>query len=249
MGRVGGEIFKIFPDAWGYDPGHEFCSMTKKELKKKRFDVAFICVPTPSSHRGKCDISNVDKVVEMVNANLIIIRSTVKPGTTYELAFKYRKRLVFMPEYIGESEYKNPIMKTEGDMPFFIFGGDVGPTQQAVDLFQPIFGPLVKYIQCSFSEAELAKYFENTFFAVKVGLVNEFADISKAHGVDWDVVRELWLLDPRINRMHTSVFKNKRGFSGKCLPKDLKAIIHSSKELGYKPEILMKVDKENNKRQ
>ena len=123
--------------------------------------------------------------------------------------------------------------------PFVIFGGDSEDTQKMVDIFQPIKGPLCKYIQCSAIEAELTKYLDNSFFATKVAFFNEFFDICEKVGVSYDRVRELFLNDPRVNRFHTSVFKDgKRGFGGKCFPKDILALVKFAEKNDYEPEIM-----------
>jgi UDP-glucose 6-dehydrogenase len=79
---------------------------------------------------------------------------------------------------------------------------------------------------------------ENAFYAVKVTFVNEFYDIAKAHGVDFNELREVWLADTRISRDHTFVYPDARGFSGKCLPKDCNAIVKSCLERGYEPKLM-----------
>ena len=70
--------------------------------------------------------------------------------------------------------------------------------------------------------------------------------ISKAVGVDYNEVRELWLLDPRMGASHTCVFSSKKNpYDGKCLPKDIAALVFSSTESNYKPEFMEEVIKSN----
>ena len=64
-------------------------------------------------------------------------------------------------------------------------------------------------------------------------------------GIDWNAAREAWLLDPRIHPMHTAVFRDSRGFGGKCLPKDLNAMISFAKDYGVDPILLESVWKSN----
>lgn len=233
-------------------PGLIELPFATKEYINKNCNLAIICVPTPMAKDGSCDTSIVEEVVAWLETPLILIKSTVEPGTVYRLNEQYRelntgdrlKHIVFSPEFIGESTYYNPIMKTMKDEPFIIFGGDPIDTQAMVDIFKPILGPLVKYIQCSAIEAELTKYLENVFFAAKVSICNEFYDACKAFGVEYDKVREIWLNDPRINRMHTSVFKE-RGWSGKCFPKDISAFVKACEKKGFEPKIMKQVIKSN----
>ncbi|TCC36316.1 hypothetical protein [Kribbella speibonae] len=204
--------------------------------RSKEFDAVFLCLPTPQSETGEADITAIEKTLGSMQADLFVLKSTVPPGTVDALSEKYGARIVFWPEYIGESKYANPYFPTEiADEPFAIIGGEATLRSRLIDILIPVMGPTVRYHQCSALEAELAKYAENTFFATKVTFCYEFAHICGAFGADWHAVREAWLCDPRINPMHTAVFRDDPGFGGKCLPKDLAAILHSSETAGYFP--------------
>ena len=85
------------------------------------------------------------------------------------------------------------------------------------------------------------KYMENSYLALKVTFVNEFYEICRTFGADWHAVREGWLLDPRVERSHTAVFINQRGFGGRCLPKDVNAIAAAAVAAGYTPGLLQEV--------
>jgi UDPglucose 6-dehydrogenase len=213
-------------------------------------DLAVVCVPTPSNESGGCDTSIVRETIEWIQSPLILLKSTVEIGTTDALKLATGKRIVFSPEYCGESSYWTPY-KFHTDIketPFFIFGGDPKDTSAMVDFFLPVTGPVKIYRQTSARAAEMAKYMENTFYATKIAFCYEFACICEALGVDFNEARELWLLDPRINPMHTAVFKkNSKPFSGKCLPKDLKAAIAASERAGYIPQLLREVLESNDR--
>ena len=86
---------------------------------------------------------------------------------------------------------------------------------------------------------------ENAFLAVKVTFCNEFYDIAKACGVDYDQLREIWLMDTRINRSHTFVYDENRGYGGSCSPKDMLAIQSIAEELGSQSDIIDAVVKKN----
>ena len=211
-------------------------------------DLGVVCVPTPQKEDGSCDISIVEEVISWLQTPLILLKSTVPPGTTDYLSRKYNKRIVFSPEYCGESSYWTPYkFHTEIiETPFFTFGGNPKDTSKIVDIFLPITGPVKQYRQTTALAAELAKYMENCFYATKITFCYEMAQICKTIGADYNEVRELWLLDPRINPMHTCVFeKNTKPFSGKCLPKDLSALIAYSKQAGYSPALLQEVCSSN----
>lgn len=211
----------------------------------------FTCLATESATDGSCDTSIVEEVINWIESPLILIKSTVSPGTTERLQSTTGKRIVFSREYIGESTYDvSGSFPTMLASPFFTFGGKPTDTKQAVALFTVIGGPNKIYSQTDAMSAELAKYMENCFLATKVVFCYEFDQICEAFGRDYNEVRELWLLhvDPRINPSHTSIFPgNKDPYSRKCLPKDLKAISIASTLQGYVAEFLGAVA-ESNKR-
>jgi len=201
-------------------------------------DYVMVCVSTPPAQDGSCDVTNVEDAVRQCPAERIMIRSTVSPGTTARLAADTGKHVVFCPEYVGESTYYNPLWPTATAVPFLIVGGEPADRAWFIDALQPVLGPDKSYHQCSADEAELIKYMENSFFAVKVIFAAEFRAICEAHGADWHTVREGWLLDPRVEPSHTAVFASARGFGGKCLPKDLAAIIAAARAAGIEPLLL-----------
>lgn len=253
LGHVGEAILEFFEGSQGKYEIFTYDLSSKKDYLKEyltdketinKCDLSIVCVPTPQKEDGTCDISIVEEVVSWLETPLILIKSTVKPGTTDYLSKKYGKNIVFSPEYCGESSYWTPYkFHTEIiETPFFIFGGPKELTSKMVDIFLPIAGPVKTYRQTSAIAAEMAKYMENTFYATKILFCYEIAQICKAIGVDYNEARELWLLDPRINPMHTAVFKqNKKPFSGKCLPKDLSALVKFAEEQGYEPRLLQEV--------
>lgn len=212
-------------------------------------DVVFVAVPTPMAKDGRCDTSIVEEVVSWIEAPLIILRSTVAPGTTDRLCKKYGRRIVFQPEYLGETTAH--VFGNMAEREFVVLGGTTEATSMAADFYKHYYNAYVRYYFCDALTAEVAKYMENAFYAVKVTFVNEFYDIAKAHGVDFNILREIWLADPRISRDHTFVYPFARGFSGKCLPKDCNAIVQSSLQNGYEPKFMqftLKVNEEFLKR-
>lgn len=208
-------------------------------------DAVIICVSTPMSEDGSCNIENVDAAISRINNENIMIKSTVAPGTTEWLSKRYDKDICFSPEYIGESTYRNTIYKTVQDVPFVIVGGAPEKVRYFFELFETVLGPEATYYECSSLDAELIKYMKNSYLATKVTFVNEFYDIAQRFGANWHRIREGWLLDERIGRPFTTVFADKRGYSGKCLPKDVNAIVAASTNEGYAPTLLQQVIKTN----
>lgn len=215
----------------------------------KGVDLAVIAVPTPSNPDGSCDTSIVEETVRKCDAGVILIKSTVAPGTTDRLMKTTGLSIVFSPEYVGEGNYYvTPRMDFQTDMvktPFFICGGDDADCNRVFDLLIPILGPEKSYYKCSALEAEIIKYMENTYFGVKISFAQEMYDICQAFGADWYKVWQGWALDPRVDVMHTAVFPNNRGFSGKCLPKDLNALVKASSEKGFVPGFLLAMLRKN----
>jgi len=211
-------------------------------------DCVFVCVPTPPADDGSADLTHVRDALRDVPNTRIILKSTVQPKTTELLADEFSKDICYCPEYIGESAYYNPYFADDiYATPFAIVGGERSTRTWALAILQRVLGPTKVYFQCTSLEAELIKYAENTFFATKVTFANEFSRICDAHGADWNVVREGWILDPRVSPMHSLAFSHDPGFGGKCLPKDLSAIIKSSEQHGYGAEFLSQVQRSNRK--
>lgn len=245
-GYVGKAVYELLKDHYEvliYDPAYEK-SNTKEEIRACA--AAFVCVPTPDIE-GKCDTSVVEEVVGWLDVPLIIIKSTVKPGTTDKLRRKYGKRIVFSPEYAGENKYWVPykFMKEMKECPFLIAGGPSDDTSAFIDLMVPILGPKKFYYQVSAKEAEVIKYMENSYIGLKVIFANEMKRICEALLVNYYKVREGWALDPRVDPMHSIVFPEAKGYSGKCIPKDINGIISSCQEAGYEPELLKEIVKSN----
>ncbi|MDR1734722.1 MAG: hypothetical protein LBR73_07590 [Oscillospiraceae bacterium] len=203
--------------------------------------LAAVCVPTPPAADGSCDTFIVEDAISKIDCPLILIKSTVAPGTTERLRRETGKRIVFSPEYIGESKYYNPVYKNMSETNFLICGGEAADVTEVFTLLEPIAGPYSTYHACTSTEAEIIKYMVNSFLATKVAFVNEFYDIAQAYGADWHRVREGWLLDERIGRSFSAVFAEDRGFGGKCLPKDTQAIVKAAADAGYESSIVKAV--------
>lgn len=236
-GYVGRHMCTLFPTAIPYDIGVG----TKEEVNT--CEVAFVCVPTNMKADGSCDTSIVEEVVSWLTVNVIVLRSTVPPGTIDRLQEESKKALVMNPEYVGET-IDHPLNDTT-KRKFIILGGKPEHTQLVVEAYQQVYNASVKIMQCTAKEAEVIKYTENSFIGTYVTFCNEFYDIAKQFGVSWSVVREGFLMDPRMTPFWTFVYPQKRGFDGKCIPKDMNAIIVASEQAGYEPKLLKAVVSRN----
>jgi len=232
-GAVGKGMSQLFPGALPYDPPLGLGS--RNEVNGCRF--AFVAVPTAMAADGSADTSIVEEVVSWIESDVIILRSTVPPGTTDRLREATGKSIVFQPEY-GPAETPDHPFNNLRNVRWAILGGDRKDTVRVADLYKTTFSADFTIQQTNARTAELTKYMENAYLALKVTFCNEFYDIAEAHAVDYNELRELWLLDPRIGRSHTFVLPFDRGFGGRCLPKDLNAIIQASRAVGVEPGLL-----------
>ena len=209
-------------------------------------DFVMICVDTPSNNDGSVNIKNVEEAIKTVPNTKILLRSTVPPGTTDYLCDKYHKNICFAPEYVGESVFIASSWEDfEKRGSFFILGGEERNCSLFRDDIEYIYGPYTTIMQMKASEAELVKYMENSYFALKISFVNEFRNLAEFLGLNWNSVREGWLVDARIERDHTSAFKESPGYAGKCLPKDVSGIIKFAENKKYHMEIMEAVQKFN----
>lgn len=216
-------------------------------------DMVVICLPTPMSENGQADVSLVEEAFTWVKSPLILLKSTVPPGTTARLAKEHalEDRLVFSPEFIGEGGYPVPYwegMPHPTDMKLhqtFIFGGAKAAADAVATLHAAVAGPFARYLTTDSTTAELMKYMENAWIGTKVTFCNEFFEIARAFGVSYTELRELWLTDGRVGRSHTVVNPERRGFGGKCIPKDTAAIYTAAKLRGYASGLLAAVLRQN----
>jgi nucleotide sugar dehydrogenase len=241
VGKAVHELFKDHYEIFIYDPAYD--KNTKEEINE--CDLVIVCVPTPEASDGHCDVSIVETSVAWIEASLILIKSTVYPGTTKRLVKTYDKAIAFSPEFVGESSYYHPFWNKMIEEPHLIIGGKKETRETILNFFLPVLGPTKTYGLTDSTTAELVKYMENIYYAMKVTFSNEFYQIAETFGVSYPELRELWALDPRVDKMHTTVFPDKRGFGGKCFPKDLAGLIDASVIAGYNPEFLEEIRKSN----
>lgn len=196
-------------------------------------DFIFVGVPTPMRDNGSQDLSSMDDAVEgVVNAatskRIIILRSTIIPGTTRNYAEKYPDHeFVFFPEFLSERTSKLDFINPTR----IILGGDEA-VWDVEELFRMRF-PHTPFYITTWESAEVAKYMANCFSAVKLSFMNELYDISQHLNVNYEELRDMALLASGwVGNMHVDVpgHDNQRGYGGKCLKKDIQAFINWAKE-------------------
>jgi UDPglucose 6-dehydrogenase len=216
-----------------------------EELNKA--DYIYLCVPTPTTKDG-CDISALDEVLSQLEGEkAVIIKSTVVPGTTDKLQFKYPQHtLLFSPEFLTvetpdkdmENPDRNVVGYTEAER--FI-------AQEVIDQLPP--AP-VNIITKAFV-AEFIKYAANTYLAMKVAKNNELYDIFRKFGgtdEDFEQLAQGIGSDTRIGHSHLKIWHDEyRGYGGYCLPKDTKAFIKFAETLGVKTPVTSAFNRYNDK--
>jgi len=185
---------------------------------------------------GKLDTSIVEEVIAWCEADILVVRSTVNPGDCEAWTTKYGKKIVFQPEYLGETP-AHPLLDT-AKTPFIILGGWREHARKVIDLYTKVYNANISIRQVSLYEAEVIKLSENRAIAFKVAQCQELYDACEKAGLDYYTIRDaVYGDDPRFNLWWTFVYPEKRGFNSKCIPKDVYAWAAWAESLGYEPKI------------
>ena len=199
-------------------------------------DIIFLSVPTPSNKDGSMNLDIVRQVLQDISDvnkksdNIVLLRSTVIPGTTRKLDSEFKNvNLIFNPEFLTERSAKFDFINQSR----FILGGENKYTTRVGDLMKWRFGTSTPVIQTDYETAELIKYMNNCFFATKVSFLNEMKMIADKCNADWSTAIEGFVRDGRVGHSHLSVPgpDGKYGFGGSCFPKDIQALISFSEDL------------------
>ncbi len=219
--------FSSVADIYVYDIDPSRCLNDIKSVH--HCDFVFVCVPTPMYEDGSQDISYVETVFEeATDRPIYILKSTVLPGTTENLAKKYPNfKIIFSPEFLTERTAKLDMLTQSR----IILGGDLSLTEKAKTLFDKRF-KIKNVIQTDSKTAELTKYMNNTFFATKVSIMNEFKLLCHKIGANWEDALSGFVSDGRIGDSHLNVpgHDGKLGYGGTCFPKDVNALLSFSKK-------------------
>ena len=217
-----------------------------------RSNFIFVCLPTPMRDDGSCytgilenAVRDIDEICNSndINDRIIIVKSTVPPGTTSALDKSCKNiTVVFSPEFLTEAnsfdDFKNQTR--------IIVGGARPASSQVKTMFRKAF-PSIPIIKTSSTHAEMIKYFINCFLSTKVSFANEMFQLCEKIGIDYDKVAEYALYDSRLGRSHFSVPgpDGHFGFGGHCFPKDLAAMIHIMAKNSIDSKVLTAVQEKN----
>lgn len=190
----------------------------------------FLCVPTPTDKDGKQDLSAIEEwLIKIKKLNqdkddkIVIIRSTILPGTTDKYSQKYNLHIAHIPEFLSE----NTAIEDELNPEFIVIGcGDIVIREKLKKLFIPLGHP-INFILCDPTTAELIKYSMNSFFTLKVIYSNQLWDVAKEVGANYEKVKEALESHKWGSKNGWDVWHKKgRGAGGKCLKKDLRAFVN-----------------------
>lgn len=248
VGMVGGALRRYFgtvddKELFIYDKFQELGSL--EEVNKA--EVIFVCVPTPfDEEKGYCDLSAVEDAFSNIKGEkIVVIKSTVLPGTSDYFQEKYPQlKVLHNPEFLTEATAEQDMRYPDRQL--------VGYTNEAShrvagDIMQLL--PLAPFCRIlPAKETETIKYFGNTWFSTKVIFANQMYDLCEKLGISYDNVKEAAGADKRVGRSHLEVWhKGKRGYAGKCLPKDIKALIKFADKKGIDLKVHKVVDRINEK--
>ena len=216
----------------------------------RRSDLTLVCVGTPSRGNGDIDLTYIRRVAEQIGEALrqhqgapaVVIRSTMLPGTMREVVIptleaRSGKRagvefgVCINPEFLREGtavhDYLNPPKTVIGEL-------NPASGDPLASLYGHLAAPLVR---TDIETAEMVKYADNAWHALKVGFANEIGNVCKGLGVDGHRVMDIFCKDTKLN-LSPYYLKPGFAFGGSCLPKDLRALLYKAKTLDVSVPIL-----------
>jgi len=229
---------------------------TSLEQAAENSSIFFIAVGTPPGEDGSADLQYVLQVARQIGRNInnysvIVDKSTVPVGTADKVKSTIRQELsnrgvniefdvVSNPEFLKEGAAVNDFLKPDR----IIIGVD---SKRAADQMKRLYAPFSrnreKIISMNVRDAEMTKYAANSMLATKISFMNEISNICERLGVDVENVRKGIGSDSRIG--YSFIYPG-CGYGGSCFPKDVKALIKTSQDQGFIPELLNAVEKRNN---
>jgi UDPglucose 6-dehydrogenase len=222
-----------------YDPNRGLGS----EASINEADIVFVCVPTPHlPEKGFDDSALENAVSSLAGSKIVVIKSTVLPGTTEAYQARYSQHcFLYNPEFLRAAYARTDFIRPDRQV--------LGYTAQSRHLTESIMAllPSAPYMRSMGArEAELGKYMTSTFLALKVTFANEIYDLASALDIDYDIVREVVAADLRIGASHMDVLEGGyRGYGGTSLPKDVKALLELGDRIGMPLRLLRTADRVN----
>jgi len=213
-------------------------------------DISLVCVGTPSQANGDLDLTYMKRVCEEIggalrnkkSSHLVVFRSTMLPGTSEDLLIPILETRSGKKSGAGFDVGYNPEFLREGSSvydfynpPKIVVGERETRTGEVLcQLYSGIDAPLIR---TSIRVAEMAKYCDNAFHALKVSFANEIGNLCKKMGVDSHDVMSVFCEDKKLN-LSSAYLKPGFAFGGSCLPKDLRALAYQAKRFDLESHVL-----------
>jgi GDP-mannose 6-dehydrogenase len=212
-------------------------------------DLSLICVGTPSLGNGHIDLKYVRRVCEQIGAGLknhpghtVVVRSTMLPGTMGNVVIPALEEASGLKAGEDFGLAINPEFLREGTAVYDYFHppktviGEVG--QGAAEVLAKLYGHLPgPQIRTDYETAEMVKYADNTWHALKVAYANEIGNICKALGIDSHKLMDIFCQDTKLN-LSPYYLKPGFAFGGSCLPKDVRALSYKAKLMDVKVPVI-----------
>jgi GDP-mannose 6-dehydrogenase len=215
------------------------CATTDCDAAVSATDLAFVCVGTPSNGNGSLNLTYLRRVAGDIGQAIqrrrspivVVIRSTVLPGTTRQVLLPELERAAGLPVAVAvypEFLREGTAIRDYHEPPKVV----VGAVDEAVlDLVTPIAArPGAPLVQTDLELAEMVKYADNAWHALKVTFANEIGSLAKAQGLDGQRVMDIFCADIKLN-MSPVYLRPGFAFGGSCLPKDVRALRYQGRAL------------------
>jgi GDP-mannose 6-dehydrogenase len=223
-------------------------------------EVSFVCVGTPSQSNGNLDLRYMRRVCEQIGQALkekrthhvVVIRSTILPGTMHKIVIPTLEEWSGKKADIDFGVCHNPEFLREGSAvqdfnapPKTVIGElNAADGELVASLYAKLDAPLIR---TDLNTAEMLKYVDNSWHALKIGFANEIGNLCKLFGIDAHEVMDIFCQDQKLN-ISCSYLKPGFAFGGSCLPKDLRALAYQAKmhdlELPILTSILLSNEKQ-----
>jgi UDPglucose 6-dehydrogenase len=229
-------------------------------------DIVFLCLPTPYVDGHGFNIAALQEVLGFLSnpgdaykryQGLVVVKSTVEPGTTKILSETYRLNICHNPEFLTArtafEDFDNQKHIVIGQHRLLAAQDSRGictpykSPEILSDIYKELY-PDAEISICSSEESEAMKLFCNNFYAIKVQVFNEFYLLCQRIGADYSAVKSMMLKNGWINPMHTTIgLDGQLSYGGACFPKDTNALNHFMKRMGTPNAIVDACISERNK--
>jgi UDPglucose 6-dehydrogenase len=210
-------------------------------------EIVFVCVPTPEGKNGECDLTIVHSTIDSLKSKnykgVIALKSTSVPGTTQSIIDTYQDNdICFVPEFLRERSALEDFVRNHELLAIGCH------TDRSWHKVCEAHSWLPKNtVRMSPTEAEILKYYSNTFNAVRVTFANVMYEICDKLNSDYDKILKTFLLRNTSSPDYLQCGNDMRGYGGMCLPKDINAMVDLCKKLNLPFKLFETVDHDNSK--